>query len=100
MTIFRRTAWPTQAKTPGLSSYSALGAQSLHPLSPLATTLNYGPIGADGKLVVCVVYDHRVMDGATVARALAAVEDVFNEELPRELRELAARSVPKAKEAA
>jgi len=70
----------------GLSSYSALGAQSLHPLSLLATTLTYGPVGEDGKVDVRVVYDHRAMDGATVARALAALEDAFNEDLPRELR--------------
>lgn len=73
----------------GLSTYSSLGAQSMHPLSPLTTTLNYGPVGDDGKTTVCLVYDHRVMDGSTVARALAAMEEVFNEELPRELRELA-----------
>src|SRR5262245_8003835 len=78
----------------GLSTYSSLGAQSMHPISPLTTTLNYGPISDDGKTTVCLVYDHRVMDGATVARALAALDDVFNEELPRELRELAETSVP------
>jgi hypothetical protein len=78
----------------GLSTYSSLGAQSMHPLSPLTTTLNYGPVGDDGKVNVCLVYDHRVMDGATVARALAALEEVFNEGLPRELRELAETSVP------
>lgn len=71
----------------GVSSYSALGAQSLHPLSVLATTLNYGPVQADGKVAVRVVYDHRAMDGATIARALAALEEVFNGELLWEMRE-------------
>ena len=28
----------------GLSSYGALGAEQLHPISPLTTTLTYGPI--------------------------------------------------------
>src|SRR5262249_19617375 len=32
----------------GVSVYSGLGAESLHPLSPLTTTLNYGVIQADG----------------------------------------------------
>src|SRR5262249_25784669 len=34
----------------GVSVYSALGAESLHPLSPLTTTLNYGVIGPDGRV--------------------------------------------------
>ena len=52
----------------GISTYSALGAESLHPLSPLTTTLNYGVIDADGSVDVRFIYDHRVMDGANVAR--------------------------------
>ena len=30
------------------SVYSGLGAESLNPLTPLTTLLNYGPIGDDG----------------------------------------------------
>jgi hypothetical protein len=69
----------------GLSTYSSLGAQSLHPLSPLSTILNYGPVNEEGTVNVRIVYDHRVMDGSTVARALAALEEVFNGELLREM---------------
>ncbi|MDB5306336.1 MAG: hypothetical protein JWO38_538 [Gemmataceae bacterium] len=69
----------------GVSVYSALGAESLHPLSPLTCTLNYGPISADGGVDVRVVYDHRVMDGATVARALARLEEVLNGTIRDEL---------------
>ena len=58
----------------GVSVYSALGAESLHPISPCTTTLTYGVIDPDGGVDVRVVYDHRVMDGATVARALDALE--------------------------
>ena len=68
-----------------VSAYSSLGAASLHPLSPLTTTLNYGVIGADGVVDVRVVYDHRVMDGATVARALARLEEVLNTAIVDEL---------------
>jgi hypothetical protein len=74
----------------GLSSYSALGARSLHPLSPLTTTLNYGPVADDGTVTVRIVYDHRAMDGGTVARALAALEEVFNGELIQEMGMLCA----------
>jgi hypothetical protein len=66
----------------GVSVYSGLGAEALHPLSPLTTTLNYGVINDDGTVDVRVIYDHRVMDGSTVARALAELEEVLNHELP------------------
>jgi hypothetical protein len=66
----------------GVSVYSGLGAEALHPLSPLTTTLNYGIIGEDGTVDVRIIYDHRVMDGSTVARALVELEEVLNEQLP------------------
>jgi hypothetical protein len=78
------TSGPGRARrfgTFGLSTYSSLGAQSLHPLSPLSTTLNYGPIKPDCTVNVRIVYDHRVMDGCTIARVLGALEEVFNSEL-------------------
>ncbi len=77
---------PGQFGTFGLSSYSALGAESLHPLSPLTTTLNYGVIDPDGSVTVRVIYDHRVTDGATIARALARLEAVLTGEILDELR--------------
>lgn len=70
----------------GVSVYSALGAESLHPLSPLTATLNYGVIAPDGTVNVRLVYDHRVLDGATVARALARMEAVLNETILSELK--------------
>ncbi len=69
----------------GVSVYSALGAESLHPLSPLTVTLNYGVIAADGAVDVRVIYDHRVLDGATVARALVRLEGVLNTAIRDEL---------------
>jgi hypothetical protein len=72
----------------GVSVYSALGAESLHPLSPLSTTLNYGVIGPDGRVAVRIVYDHRVMDGAMVARALEELEVILNTEILDELAAL------------
>ena len=96
----RRLCWwiglyssgPKRAKrmgTFGLSVYSSLGADSLHPLSPLTTTLNYGPIQSDGSVDVRIVYDHRVMDGATIARALADLERVLHAEIQAELTQMA-----------
>jgi hypothetical protein len=78
--------------TLGLSTYSGRGAESLHPLSPLTTTLNYGVIGANGAVDVRLIYDHRVLDGVTVAEALAALEAVLLDEILAELRGLARRA--------
>jgi hypothetical protein len=75
----------------GLSVYSGLGSESLHPLSPLTTTLNYGVI-EDGRVTVRIVYDHRVMDGGTVARAQARLEQILNREIVDELRSLHAKA--------
>jgi hypothetical protein len=46
-----------------VTAYPALGAESLHPQSPLTATLTYGLIGADGRADVRLAYDHRVLDG-------------------------------------
>ena len=69
--------------------YSSLGAESLHPLSPLTSTINYGVIDENGRVTVRIVYDHRVMDGSTVARALIRLEEILNGEILRELDSLA-----------
>ena len=82
----------------GVSVYSGLGAESLHPLSPLTTTLNYGVIGPDGRVPVRIIYDHRAMDGGTVARALVRLEEVLNGAIHREFAALA--EVTAASEAA
>ena len=68
------------------SVYSGLGSESLNPLTPLTTLLNYGPIEADGAVNVRIHYDHRVMDGASVARALARFEEILNGPVVDELR--------------
>ncbi|MCU0702433.1 MAG: hypothetical protein MUF18_00390 [Fimbriiglobus sp.] len=80
---------PGQFGTFGLSVYSSLGAESLHPISPLTTTLTYGVIDGDGSVDVRLVYDHRVFDGATAARALARLEEVLNGPVLAELRGVA-----------
>ena len=69
-----------------VSVYSGLNAESLHPLTPLTTTLNYGVIDGEGKVTVRVIYDHRVVNGATVARALARLEEILNTSLVEEIR--------------
>jgi hypothetical protein len=81
---------PKYFGTFALSVYSGLGAESLHPLGPWTTLLNYGVMRPDGTVDVRVVYDHRVMDGATVARALRRLEEVLTGPITEELRAAAA----------
>jgi hypothetical protein len=70
----------------GLSSYGALGAEQIHPISPLTTTLTYGPIDpATGRVVVKLIYDHRVLDGAYIARRLRDIEEVLHGPILAEL---------------
>jgi hypothetical protein len=73
----------------GISVVASLGAAGLHLLSPLSTTLNYGAFEPDGSIDVRLVYDHRVLDGAPVARALAALEEVLHGEIRDELEAIA-----------
>jgi hypothetical protein len=69
-----------------LSVSSGLGAESFTAHTPLTTLLNYGPIDAEGQVNVRIFYDHRVMDGATVARALDRFEKVLNGPVADEVR--------------
>jgi hypothetical protein len=79
----------------GLSSYGALGAEQIHPISPLTTTLTYGPIDpATGRVVVKLIYDHRVLDGAYVARRLRDIEEVLKGPILDELRHDPAAPAP------
>ena len=70
----------------GLSNYGQLGAESLHPISPLTTLLTLGPVAPDGHVTVKLVYDHRVIDGSFVARCLNHLEQVLHSTIRDELR--------------
>ena len=70
----------------GVTSYGALGSESLHPISPLTCTLTFGPIDPAGRVNVKLIYDHRVMDGAFVARRLADIESILRGSILEELR--------------
>ena len=74
-----------------ISVYADRGAESLHPISPVTTMLNYGVIAEDGSVNVRAIYDHRVMDGTTVALALQRLEETLLTVIADELRSLASR---------
>lgn len=73
-----------------VSAFPALGAEPLHPLSPLATTLSFGVVAADGSVDVRITYDTRVLNGPTVARLLEELERLLTHEIVAELRYLEA----------
>lgn len=91
--------WRTRSLgTFSVSVYSSLGADSLHPITPVPFCLNYGPIDENGVCNVRIIYDHRILDGATVARALVALEIELTGPTVAELQSLSA-STPALTEA-
>jgi pyruvate/2-oxoglutarate dehydrogenase complex dihydrolipoamide acyltransferase (E2) component len=68
-----------------VSSYGKYGVEQLRPLSPLTALLTFGPVDEQGKVHVRLVYDHRVTDGAQIARALRTMEELLNTVLTSEL---------------
>lgn len=61
-----------------VSSLGNLGVEQIHPLTPLTTYLSFGPIAENGDVTALIVYDHRVLDGRTVAGALVDLEVALN----------------------
>jgi hypothetical protein len=73
-----------------VTSVSGLGADLVNFLSPLSTSLTYGPVDAHGQVEVAILFDHRVADGATLARVLQELEQALTTEILAELQQLAA----------
>jgi hypothetical protein len=83
--ILRRPIWWTVLNVPHLrkrffgtfaiTSVGFLGANMITPIAPFTSLLTYGPISEDGQVIVRLVFDHRLYDGVTAARALARLEE-------------------------
>ena len=71
-----------------VSSLGNLGVEQHHPIAPFTTYLTFGPISAAGEVNVKIIYDHRVMDGRTVARCLNNLEEMLNTRILDELTDL------------
>ncbi|MGH7227559.1 MAG: hypothetical protein ACRELF_30475 [Gemmataceae bacterium] len=69
----------------GVSVTAGLGATALGVRCPLTTILHYGIFDDDGHIDVRLTFDHRVLDGGNVARALCELEDVLRGEILTEL---------------
>jgi hypothetical protein len=99
-TPIRRLAWwlglnlsgdlrARQIGTFGLSTLAGQGAVNRYHPTCITTSLTYGPMDAAGQSLVTILYDHRVVDGACIARALGDLEAILAGPITRELKELA-----------
>ncbi|WP_213770305.1 acyltransferase [Bradyrhizobium sp. dw_78] len=70
----------------GVTSVAAYGPGELHALSPGPYILSYGTVTPDRTIDVLIRWDHRVTDGALIAKALTRLEQVLNTEIAAELR--------------
>jgi hypothetical protein len=87
-----RSASPKRAARLGtfsLSTLAGLGADNRFHPTLCTSSLAYGPLAADGRCRVTLIADHRVVDGALVARSLMRLEELLQQELVTELRQLA-----------
>lgn len=75
----------------GLSVLSSLGADPIHTVTMWPVALSYGLFEADGKLIVRITVDHRIIGGATVARMLGLLEETLQGPIVRELRQMESR---------
>jgi hypothetical protein len=85
-----------RAKRLGTFSISTLaGQQTLNRFHPtlLTTSLSFGPLDERGRVLVTLVCDHRVLDGALAARALSSLQAVLRGTIADELRAMQAPRV-------
>lgn len=72
----------------GVTSVAAYGGGELFALSPGPYLLSYGTVAPDQTIDVLIRWDHRITDGAPIAKALTRLEQVLNTEIAAELRSL------------
>jgi hypothetical protein len=70
-----------------MSSLGGDGIEQIHPLTFLTTYFTFGRISPAGAVEAKLIYDHRVMDGGTVARCLNTLDEVLHTDVLAELRQ-------------
>lgn len=86
----------TRIGTFSLSTLAGFGASNHGHPTICTTSLSYAPLEADGRCRVTLICDHRVLDGATAARALEALEATLCGPIMTELESLTAAPAPTA----
>ncbi len=98
-TPIRRSIWWWNLNTSGrnrarrtgtafLSTLAGRGVEIPCPPSFQTGCISYGPCDEKGRARVSIAYDHRLMDGATVASAFEQLELILNKVIADELRGL------------
>ena len=98
-TFLRRLVWwwtlnlagAKRAKRVGtffLTTLAGKGVEIQDPPAFLTSNLTYGPLDETGCCRVTLSYDHRLMDGSTIADCLIDLEATLNGEIARELEAL------------
>ncbi|HEV2972586.1 MAG TPA: hypothetical protein VGY55_21645 [Pirellulales bacterium] len=72
----------------GISTLASQGAWNRSHPSILTTSLTYGPLDERGQMLVTLICDHRVLDGALAAHAIGQLEAAFRGPISRELAAL------------
>jgi hypothetical protein len=86
-------AWrPGYFGTFGISTLGAFGVTVNVPVSPLTNFVSYGPIAANGDVELLMGFDHRVMDGALIARTMRDLGEALNGPIVAELRAIGTRA--------
>ena len=104
-TVIRRIFWwwtlnvsgVKRAKRTGTVFLTTLAAKQTiiqHPPAFLTSNMTYGPLDEAGRCRVTIAYDHRMMDGSTVADRLADLEQALNGPIAAELQELIEQAAP------
>ncbi len=75
-----------------MSSLAGQGATNRMHFSVLSTSLSYGPLDDEGRSLVTLICDHRVIDGLVAAQALEELEQTLNGAICDELKTLGAKS--------
>jgi hypothetical protein len=88
------TSWSGHIKARNFGTFAvsvtaSAGATGLNLISPVSTTLNYGQFSTDGSLDVRLHFDHRVLDGVPVSKALVELEETLCGPIVDELRSMA-----------
>ena len=107
---FRRLAWWWSLNLSGklrahnfgtfsVTSTASEGAGALALLQLLTSTLHYGLFDDRGHLPARITFDHRVLDGAFVARSLVELEEVLQTTILEELLNARALSTDTLREA-
>jgi len=72
----------------GLTTLARKGVSITHPVAPIPYVLSYGPFDEEQRMRISVTYDHRLVDGSTIADVLNALDGVLSHQILDEMKAL------------